>query len=319
MHCLRLFFLLAATLAFSDSCRCQTISPNPTGVFGAGGSIRASAFQSDGKLVVVGQFVAINGVPRVNIARLNADGSVDLSWNPGATGGIPYDTYVSAVAVHGNDVYIGGTFSFAGSEPRNALAAIDATTGLATPWDPNPQSTNYIQIGVIAVSDDGSRVYVGGNFTSIGGASRSSFAAIAATDGSAISSWDPRPDRLVEALAISGDTLYVGGDFLNIGGQPRNHLAAISASTGAVSAWAPNPDSAVTAMTLAGNTLYAGGLFQSVGGHAHPYVAAIDTTTGMADAWNPSVTLTVHAIAVAGNTVYLGGGSQLRISVDRDR
>src|SRR5215204_371936 len=38
-------------------------------------------FQSDGKIVVLGSFSSINGVPRVNLARLNADGSVDLQFS----------------------------------------------------------------------------------------------------------------------------------------------------------------------------------------------------------------------------------------------
>ena len=307
---IRLGILALVLFVFSDLCRCQTISHNPTGVFVAGGSVRASALQSDGKLIVGGQFVAINGVPRTNIARLNADGTVDQTWDPGATGGIPYNTYVSAVAVHGDTIYLAGTFSFAGGEPRNGLAAIDAKTGLATPWDPDPGSTNFLLVKTIAVSEDGSRIFVSGSFTSIGGLSRTNIAAIAATDGAAISSWNPNPDSGVEALAISGDTLYVGGDFLNIGGEPRSYLAAVSASTGAVASWAPTADKAVATMVVAGNTLYVGGYFQKVGSQPHPHVAAVDMTTGNVATWNPGLTTDVVALAISGNTVFAGGGSR---------
>lgn len=38
---------------------------------------------SDGKIMIIGNFGAYNGVARRNIARLNADGTLDLTFNPG--------------------------------------------------------------------------------------------------------------------------------------------------------------------------------------------------------------------------------------------
>src|SRR5438093_524954 len=43
------------------------------------------ALQADGKLVVGGQFTSINGVSRTNLARLNPNGTVDLTWKPPIT------------------------------------------------------------------------------------------------------------------------------------------------------------------------------------------------------------------------------------------
>src|SRR5262249_12916934 len=40
--------------------------------------------QSDGKVIIAGSFTAVNGVGRTNIARLNADGSLDTSFNAGS-------------------------------------------------------------------------------------------------------------------------------------------------------------------------------------------------------------------------------------------
>src|SRR5262245_37529134 len=39
--------------------------------------------QDDGKILIGGLFSTVNGLPRTNIARLNVDGSVDETWNPG--------------------------------------------------------------------------------------------------------------------------------------------------------------------------------------------------------------------------------------------
>src|SRR5882672_9761884 len=45
--------------------------------------IYAMAVQPDDKIIIGGVFNTFNGVARTNIARLNADGSVDLSFDPG--------------------------------------------------------------------------------------------------------------------------------------------------------------------------------------------------------------------------------------------
>jgi hypothetical protein len=86
----------------------------------------------------------------------------------------------------------------------------------------------------------GGVVYVCGEFTSIGGQSRSRLAALSVADGSA-SAWDPSADNTVYMVAESGGTVYVGGRLTSIGGQPRAYLAALDAGTGAATAWNPNP------------------------------------------------------------------------------
>src|SRR5690606_10664735 len=45
--------------------------------------ITSIAIQNDGKILVVGDFNYIGGVPRNRIARLNSNGTVDESFDPG--------------------------------------------------------------------------------------------------------------------------------------------------------------------------------------------------------------------------------------------
>jgi uncharacterized delta-60 repeat protein len=74
----------------------------PTGGYG----IEAVALQSDGKVLVGGSFSALNGIARDLIARLNADGSVDSSFDPGP----PPHTGVRAIAVQTNGkIILGGS------------------------------------------------------------------------------------------------------------------------------------------------------------------------------------------------------------------
>lgn len=51
---------------------------------GANGTVWALIQQIDGKIIIGGDFDFFNGVPRNHVARLNVDGSLDTSFDPGA-------------------------------------------------------------------------------------------------------------------------------------------------------------------------------------------------------------------------------------------
>jgi uncharacterized delta-60 repeat protein len=61
-----------------------SVDPTFRGGAGANSGIRCLAVQPDGKILVGGIFTSIQGIPRNRIARLNSDGTVDQSFNPGA-------------------------------------------------------------------------------------------------------------------------------------------------------------------------------------------------------------------------------------------
>src|SRR5262245_56218437 len=60
---------------------------NPTAIGSAGTGVYAVVVQTDGRMVIGGNFDTVNGVSRQSLARLNSDGSLDTSFTtPVSTG-----------------------------------------------------------------------------------------------------------------------------------------------------------------------------------------------------------------------------------------
>ena len=156
---------------------------------------------------------------------------------------------------------------------------------------------------------DADQLYVGGNFTSIGGASRRG-AAVLDTAGGLATGWDAGLDGNVSALALRGDTLYLGGSFENLGSKARNFLGSVSADTARPTNWDPDPDDTVGALCLdpAGSLLYAAGDFTQIG-RAVREAAVFDTAAGFLLGWRPSAPFAGDTCTTSldGSTLYLGG------------
>src|SRR5262252_296629 len=87
-------------------------------------------------------------------------GSV-TNWNPNGS------NTVYSLAVSGNIIYAGGCFHTVDGQTRNYLAALGASTGHATAWNPNANGR-----GVYSLAVSGNTIYAGGDFTSVDGQRR---------------------------------------------------------------------------------------------------------------------------------------------------
>jgi uncharacterized delta-60 repeat protein len=84
------------------------------------------AVQADGKILVGGIFSTLGGQSRANIGLLNADGTLDPSFNLGA------DYQVSSLAVQADGkILVGGIFITLGGQSRNNIGRLN-NTGPAT-------------------------------------------------------------------------------------------------------------------------------------------------------------------------------------------
>jgi hypothetical protein len=184
---------------------------------------------------------------------------------------------------------------------------------------PTAASTLYFYGGEVhAIAQIGSTIYVGGSFTSVGyGAgtiARAYLAALDASSGLLVETFDPKPDNAVDSLLNStdGTRLYVGGIFNRIGGcTPCDRLAALDPATGVANpSFHPQPNASVLKLALAGRTLYLGGKFTSVAGVTRSRLAAVDAITGGLGTrltLAPDAAVRDLALNSTGSTLYLAG------------
>ncbi len=262
---------------------------------------RKAALQTIGLLLAAALLAGVTFAP---FAFADPGNAPDATWQ--AAGG------VHAIARGPNSVYLGGTFtqvkppSSGSAVARTRLAALDAATGaVVAGWSP---SANDI-VHALAVSPDGSRVYAGGDFSSVGGKSRGKLAAIDPATGEVLDTWRPTTNGRVNAIAAIGDTVYVGGSFSSVSGQSRQRVAAIDAGTGQViNGWNPGANGTVRSMAVSpdGGRLYLGGKFTTVGGSSRSSLAAVDPASGSVLAWKPSASNTVMSVAANQDRVVVG-------------
>lgn len=246
---------------------------------------------------VGGAFSSIGSSAHRGIARLSAtSGALDTSF----TATTAATVWSLALSPDASTVYAGGDFTSAyssatGTQSRSRLAAFATANGAVTGWNPGADAT----VSAILPDPATGTVYLGGSFTTLGGAARVALGAV--TAAGAVTGWDPAITGCHEphltkavgglapcvprttALAIDNGTLYAGGNFTYASGVSRHHAASFSLATGDLNAWNPVVGNRLTDIVPTPSGIVLGGQFTSVGGIIRDGLAVIDLTTGQAD------------------------------------
>lgn len=204
---------------------------------------------------------------------------------------VQIDGVVWAQAIIGNNVYAVGRFSTArpagaapGSQtvPRSNILAYNLQTGaLISSFAPTLNAQGL----TITTSPDKSRLYVGGDFTSVSGQVRNRAVALNPSTGAVLSGFAPKVSGSVRALVASADTVWVGGNFTTVGSTARSRLAAVRATDGALLAWKPIAGGGKVNALVASpdyRRVVAGGHFTTMNGSSRPGfgLGAVDAVSG---------------------------------------
>ncbi|GAL87674.1 hypothetical protein MYP_4904 [Sporocytophaga myxococcoides] len=122
--------------------------------------VRVIKVLSDGKIIVAGEFTSYNGKTVNRIARLNEDGSLDETFNPGGTGA---NSNIHAVEIQKDGkILIGGSFFSYNGEGTNRLARLNPDGTYDKTFNIGEGFNNIIY--AIAIQED-TKIIVGGAFT----------------------------------------------------------------------------------------------------------------------------------------------------------
>ena len=240
---------------------------------------------------------ALAAAPAVAV---NADhGSQVVSADPANVTPHVMNGSVNAIVQIGNKIIAAGTFtsvspsgtfSNTGDDVvRNRIFAFDATSGVIdAAFNPN------LGGAANSLTTDGTFVYVGGAFSSVGGNSAIKRVVKLTAAGAVVGAFNAVPNKVVNEVVVRGSRLYVGGAFTSVRSSNvttnRGALAALDSTTGAVLASVNVPFTGVYDPALGGTTnvkrfdvspdgtrLAAVGNFGTVGGLTRVQIAVLDT------------------------------------------
>ena len=277
-----------------------------TGNFTAGfpdvvGSVLTAVADGGGGYWIGGNFALVGGQPRTHVAHVLSDMTVDPTFAP------TLDAPVRSIAISGVNVVVAGAFTTVNGAPAVGLAAIGINGTMA--WGGGPNGPLY----VVLSSLDGSRLFVGGDFTAMtGNTTYKRLAAVNASTGALDTTFNPGVVTLpVRDLALQGSNLWFAGEFTKVNNISRTRLAAVDSTTGALNPVVPTaPNGTVRSIAVSsdGATLYVGGDFTRLGTTNINGFAGISTASGALTTTPLTMTGTVYDITLDGaGSAYLGG------------
>jgi uncharacterized delta-60 repeat protein len=134
--------------------------------------VQSIVVQPDGKILLGGYFATVNGTNRNNIARLNADGSLDSAFNPSS--GANSIVYKLLLTDNGQIIATGSFTSYAGVS-RNRIVRINGNGSIDLAFDPGGGADLTI-FDVATLPSN--RWAVGGSFRNFAGFPRYYFAVL---------------------------------------------------------------------------------------------------------------------------------------------
>lgn len=193
---------------------------------GANSTIYSISIQNDGKIIIAGSFTTFNGVSRKGIARLNIDGTLDTSFNPGT--GINSNSLIRTTCIQSDGkIIIGGSFTSYNGSTINRLARINIDGTIDTNFNTGTGTNNDVL--TLSIQNDG-KLIIGGKFNIYNGIVNNFIARIN-FDGSLDTSFNSGTglNNFIYSIFIQNDgRIIIGGDFTAYNGVARNRIARIN-------------------------------------------------------------------------------------------
>jgi hypothetical protein len=197
----------------------------------AGSVVRSICEDSDGNIIVGGNYSNVGGVARNGLAKLDPDtGAVDLDWDPAPNHTpsltAPHQSGVLALLADGTDIVVGGSFTNVGGQARNRIAKLSVATGAADgTFDPNANSF----VASIVFEPSTNNLLVAGGFSTIDGETgMGRVGRIDKATGLVDASWKPIFNSNIYQLAIVSGAVVVAGEFTTVNATARRYAVTVA-------------------------------------------------------------------------------------------
>jgi len=172
-------------------------------------AVQSIEIQSDGKIVLAGNFTTYKGVSANGIIRLNSDGTKDTSFD----NSVGFDSFCRSLQIQSDGkILVGGNFTTYKGVSANRIIRLNSDGTKDTSFDNSIGFNNSVE--ALALQSDG-KILVGGNFTTYKGVSANRIIRLN-SDGTKDTSFDNSIgyDNLVNEIVVQSDgKIFVGGAF----------------------------------------------------------------------------------------------------------
>lgn len=200
--------------------------------FSGGTTVEAVAIQPDGKILVCGNFIWLNGNTRRGIVRLNSSGAEDTSFYTNIGTGIAGGSSIRNVAVQsdGKIVFVGGFTQFNGNS-ISGITRLNANGSEDSAFRINVGGGAAGEVKALAIQADG-KILVGGYFTLWSGNTRNRLVRLNA-DGTEdtlfYSALGTGFDNVVSSVVVQPDgKILVAGGFDTVNGVTKRRLIRLN-------------------------------------------------------------------------------------------
>ena len=280
-------------------------------------NISSIVLQSNGKLVIAGQFDTVNGISRANLARLNADSSVDMTFNPSFPPLIGFN--VGLVELLSGDKLL---FAQLSSFAMSALYRLNSDGTIDNSYTPPPNYSNFTDVdaqdrayfvrqdsstnrysitrlnsdgtldttynpvldtlgsvNVLAIQPDG-KIIAAGNLERVNGFSSSGVARINpnGTVDNSFSVSGISPDSIRDIAIQSDGKVLVGG---------TNGLVRLNSNGSSDTSFTTNTTNVNTIALQSDGKILIGGTFSSVNGVSRTSIARVNSDGTLDTTFNP--------------------------------
>lgn len=218
---------------------------------GFNASVRAIHVQNDGKIICAGQFTSYNGVSVNRVVRLNADLTIDGTFNVG----VGFNSgEVNSFASDGTHLYMVGSFTTYKGVTRNRFVKIRISNG----DDDTGVNSGFDGINTFGVVVSGDFLFMGGdNFTTFNGIAVPNRLCkvnknTLALDSTFTTNMGTGANLRVQySMSADNNFVYINGNFTNLNGVNLPSGVGRFSLSGVV-------DSSFVFVTSATNTLFSG-------------------------------------------------------------